>query len=95
MKKILTVTIIFLLSAALLTQIASVYFSNTQALDSISATSIKSEIGKLSQENMTLSAKVLAFSSYGTIASRAAELGFEKNRDIVSVYDPIQVALKR
>ena len=94
MKKIFTISILLLVLVAVITQAARIFISNTSALQSIEVTKIKSEIAKLSEKNMALEADVLEYSSYATIASRAAELGFTSNKSIVSVYDPIPLALK-
>ncbi len=95
MKKLLTLSIIVLVITAVVTQSVSIFISNTSALQSIDVTKIKAEIAEVSESNMALSAQVLKYSSYATIASRAAELGFESNKSIVSVYDPIPLAINR
>lgn len=94
MRKIFTISILLLVLVAVITQAARIFISNTSALQSIEVTKIKSEISKLSEKNMALEADVLEYSSYATISSRAAELGFTSNKNIVSVYDPIPLALK-
>ena len=95
MKKILILTTIVLGFFALLSQVAKIYVTNTHALESVEATRLKSDIAKVSDKNMELEAQVLSFSSYSSVASRAAELGYAENRDIVSVYDPQPVTLAR
>lgn len=95
MKKLQILLIIVLAVGAIATQVVSVYMSNTNALDSVSATKLKAQIETVTEENVQLSAKVLALSSYNNIASRAAEMGFEDNRDIISVYDPVSVAIRQ
>ena len=94
MKKLTNVSIIFLVIMAVLTQVVSIYMSNTTALDSISATKLQAKITVLSEENIQLSANVLGLSSYNNVASRAAELGFQDTKDIISVYDPVTVAIR-
>jgi len=92
MKKILRIFIILLAVTAVISQCASVFVTNTMALDSIEATKLSGEISKLSEKNMILEAQVLSYASYNSIASKAADLGFIKTSDIVSVYDPIPLA---
>lgn len=94
MKKILTAVFIFLIASALITQIASIYLSSSNALGSIEATKLKASIESIKSENMQLSSEVLAFSSHLAIASHAAGLGYEDRRDIISVYDPVEVAVR-
>lgn len=94
-NKILTVTIIVLLIVSVATQATKVYISNSTSIASITASKLSEKVSKLSSDNIQLEAKVLALSSYNNVASRAAELGFGTSKDIVSVYDPVQVALSR
>lgn len=94
-KKILPVTIIVLIIAAVATQAVKVYISNSTQVASIKATKLSQRVSKLAADNIQLEAKVLNLSSYNNVASRAAELGFATSKDIVSVYDPVQVALGR
>lgn len=84
-----------LIALALASQVAKIYISNTAALDSIEASRLESEITSLSESNMDLKNRVLALSSYQAVASQAAELGYVESRDIISVYDPVKVAVVR
>lgn len=95
MKKILTVTIIILGVITLLTQITSIYVSNTRSLQSIQASELREKLAKLKEKNLLLQSKVLSFASYNTISSKAAELGYKESKDFVSLYDPVEVAVKR
>jgi cell division protein FtsL len=95
MRKITKYIIGFLVMVAITTQIAKIYVSNTAALDSIEAAKLEAEVSKVSESNMELKSKVLALSSYQNVASKAAGLGFVESRDIVSVYDPVKVAIGR
>lgn len=95
MNKFITYTIIMLCITALLTQVIKVYVSNTSSLDGIAASKIQSQIDRLSESNLALRDSVLSYTSYHTIASRAADLGLVSTKDIVSVYDPVKVAIGR
>ncbi|HVT00600.1 MAG TPA: hypothetical protein VHE53_00015 [Patescibacteria group bacterium] len=92
MNKILNIFIVILVVLTILTGAVNIYISSTNALGSLEATDLKNKIDDMTQNNMQLEAKVLSYSSLNTIASRAAELGFEENKDIVSVYNPVTLA---
>ncbi|HVZ67320.1 MAG TPA: hypothetical protein VG917_03590 [Patescibacteria group bacterium] len=92
MNKLLNIFIVILFVAAVASGAVNIYISSTNALGSLEATDLSSKIDDMTQSNMQLEAKVLSYSSLNTIASRAAELGFEENKDIVSVYNPVTLA---
>lgn len=95
MKKFVTGSLILLIAVAAVTQAVVIYISNTSAADSIRATKVSLKLNELTEENINLESKILAFASYQAVASRAAVLGFEKSREFVSVYDPVSIALSR
>lgn len=95
MKKFTKGLLILLICVAILTQAVVIYISNTSAADSIHATEVSQKLNALVTENINLESSILSFASYQAIASRAAELGFERSRDFVSVYDPVTIALSR
>ncbi|KKR24849.1 MAG: hypothetical protein UT56_C0007G0017 [Candidatus Levybacteria bacterium GW2011_GWB1_39_7] len=86
MNKIYKLLIIFLVLVTFLLEIASISAANGNAADSLDVTRIR---------NLELSESVLGFASYNTISSRAAELGYLSNREFVSLYDPLEVAIGR
>ena len=95
MNKILKLTIIFLGITALISQVISIYFTNTMSLGSIEATKLRAKVNELSEHNIKIQSEVLALSSYNAISSRAGELGYKKTSEFVSLYDPIEVARAR
>lgn len=95
MSRLLKLTIIFLIILAFITQVVSIYLSNTMSLESIEAAELRESVSELSETNMRLQSEVLAFSSYNAISSRAGELGYNKSSEFVSLYDPIEVARSR
>ena len=95
MNKILKLTIIFLGITALISQVISIYFTNTMSLGSIEATKLRAHADELSETNTRLQSELLALSSYNAISSRAGELGYQKNPEFVSLYDPVEVARTR
>lgn len=95
MKSLIKPTIIILTIAAIFTQSLTIFVSNTAAADSIDATKITSKIQEFEEENINLQSKILAYASYDRISSRAAELGYKKTSEFVSVYTPLPVAFGR
>lgn len=95
MKKLIKISIVFLAVFAIVTQITVIYISNMSAADSISATKLAAKIENLKEDNLDIQDKILALASYQAISSRAAELGYEDNQNIVSVYTPLPLALGR
>ncbi len=95
MKRIIKLSILILVVVAIVLQCVSIYLSNTNAITSVDATKLSAQIENLSEENMQLETKVLALSSMTNVASRAAVMGYSDSRDIVSLYDPVQVASAR
>lgn len=95
MNRFLKLTIVFLAVMAFVSQVISIYLSNTKSLESIDATKLKVHVDELLGNNIRLQSEVLALSSYNAISSRAGELGYKKTSDFVSLYDPIEVARTR
>jgi hypothetical protein len=95
MNKLKKTTITALLIIAIISQAVNIFISNTTALNSIEASKIVKEIDAYSETNLELKDKVLSYSAYTTIASRAAALGYTDSKEIVSVYSPVKVAALR
>jgi hypothetical protein len=95
MRKLMRITTIALLILALVTQVLKIYVANTTALDSIAASKIATEINQIIESNMELRGEVLMLSSYQNVASKAAELGYKDTSELISVYDPVKVAVSR
>ena len=95
MGKITSILIIIIAAIAVVTEVVNVYISNTTALDSILATKLEAQATALDARNMELRDSILSYTAYRSIASRAATLGYVTSRDIVSVYDPVKVAIGR
>ncbi|KKQ96165.1 MAG: hypothetical protein A3C27_03905 [Candidatus Levybacteria bacterium RIFCSPHIGHO2_02_FULL_39_36] len=95
MNKIYKLLIIFLVLVTFLLEIASISAANGNAADSLDVTRIREQVESLKEQNLELSESVLGFASYNTISSRAAELGYLSNREFVSLYDPLEVAIGR
>ncbi len=95
MNKYFKFTIMFLGVAAFVTQVVSIYLSNTKSLESIEATNLRANVDEISEENIKLQSQVLSLSSYTAISSRAGELGYNGTQGFVSLYDPVEIARKR
>lgn len=94
MKILIKLSVIVLAVFALVTQGTVIFISNTQASDSISATGLSAKIETIQEANIDLESKILALSSYDTISSRAAELGYKDTSDFISIYEPQPIALR-
>ena len=95
MNRFFKLTIVFLAFVTFATQVVSIYLSNTMSLGSIEATVLRAHADELSETNMRLQSQLLALSSYNAISSRAGELGYQKNPEFISLYDPVEVARTR
>jgi cell division protein FtsL len=95
MKKLKKLTIFILIFFALITQVIKIYVSNSAALDSIEASKLEEQVNLLSETNTEIRNEVLSLSSYNLVASKAAALGYKDPRDIISIYDPVKVAVSR
>ncbi len=91
MNKLRVLMVLLILSAAALKGV-NVYVSNNVTTDSIEASKLKAEIAVYEQQNKNLSAKIYALSSFETVASRAAELGFHEAKEVISLDTPVAVA---
>ncbi len=95
MNTLLKFTIIILAVFTFLLQGINIYVANTLDVDSLAIRRLSNSIEKQKVSNNELEAEVLKLSSYVTLASRAAELGYQEKKEFVSVYDPIEVARAR
>ena len=95
MNKFLKIAIGILAVAAFVTQVVSIYLSNSKSLESIEATKLRTGVDELSESNIRIQSEVLVLSSYNAISSRAGELGYKKTSEFVSLYDPLEVARTR
>ncbi len=95
MKTLTKILLTLLVVAFLLLEGVNIYLSNKVSLESISASKVRNQIAKLQEKNQVLSGEILDYTSYEYIASRAGELGFHEEKDFVSLYAPVQVAIGR
>ncbi len=93
MKKINILIIVLVLIAGVL-QGVNIFLSNKVAADSLEAASLREKIEKLEEKNQLVHAKVLELASLEQIASRAAQLGFVEKDNYISLYSPLEVAVR-
>lgn len=74
-------------------QVVNVFISNTIASGSVEAALLKAEIEKVEEKNEIVKAKLLEYSSFTRVASRAAELGFIDSKSFITVNSPREVAV--
>lgn len=95
MKKINIVVLLLVLTTFVLQGI-NIYLSNKIAANSINVSKMQENIDALNEKNQILEAKILESTSLDHIASRAAQLGFASdNRNYISLYTPLEVAITR
>lgn len=94
MKKIkkANILIILLLVSVVGMELFNIYLSNRVSADSIEASQLKKEIGLYTQKNDVLKSKVYELASFNSVASRAAEFGFQEAPESITLDAPIQVA---
>jgi cell division protein FtsL len=93
MSKKLNSIIIMLVAAALIFEGFNIYLSNRLATESIEASQLKRDIALVEQENNVLQSEIFEHSSFESVASRAAEFGFQKAKESISISSPVTVAL--
>ena len=81
----------------LLLSIEAVYLASSSFLasESLKVEEIKNKIEKLDEENKLLESEKLSYSSLLVISSRAAEMGFVKPKEIISLSNNEAIALRR
>lgn len=88
-----SIAIIFILVLSVVgLELFNIFLSNRVTTDSIEASKLKKEIAEYTQKNNILKSKIYEHASYDSIASRAAEVGFQEARDTISLDTPVHVA---
>ncbi len=94
MNKKYKISIGLLAVTAIAVQMISIYVASGKAIDSITATELRSKIESIREDNIAIESNILTFASYTAVASRAASIGFEETKEFVSLYDPVEVAVR-
>jgi hypothetical protein len=84
-----------LLIITIILEIINVHLANKLDSKSMYASQLQIEYSKLEQDNLILKSQVLKYTSFESIASRAAQLGFAEEKSFVSLYSPAEVALNK
>lgn len=71
--------------ATIVLELLNIHLSGLLASNSITVKKLQTNIAKLDEENQILNSKVLAQTSFETVASKAAELGFVQSSSYISL----------
>lgn len=85
MQKKLYIAVALLLVATIGLELLNIHLSGRLASNSITVRKLQDSIAKLNEENQILNSKVLAQTSFETVASKAASLGFEQRNQYISL----------
>lgn len=93
MKKIYTITVLLLMLIAI---VEVVYLAHSDALasESMNAEKLRNKIAEVDEQNQILQSEILSYSSILVVSSRAAELGFQKPVEFISLKNLDSLALK-
>lgn len=86
----LLLTLVILVSGLVLTRII---LSSTFSVDGIALSNMQTQIADLDRQNMLLKEKLYSDSSYTTIASDAASMGFVEEKSAVALSNTSSFAL--
>ena len=89
----LKVILIPLLIITLLLEGVNVFLTNQISTESVTVNKLTAQIEKYEQSNFTIRSEVLEYTTLETVASRAAQLGFVENKNVISLYESASVAV--
>ena len=92
MKKVYIIAT-FLLIALSVIEISYLTHADALASESMNAQKLRNEIAKVEEKNQILKSEILSHSSILIVSSRAAELGFSKPKDFISLKKLDSIAL--
>ena len=88
----------FVLALLLVTMLAletlNVYLANKVSEKSVELGSNQKLLEEVIQENTRLQFDILKNSNFARVASRAALLGFTDAPEVISLYDPLELAIR-
>lgn len=93
MKKIYLI-IGLLLIVSFITETIYLTHSDALASESVKAEELRNKIATIDEKNQILNSEILSHASILVVSSRAAELGFEKPREFISLDKNESLALK-
>lgn len=94
MKKI-NFIILFLVVSIFVLQLVNIYFINKISTDSIYAGVMRDKIKKYDEENMVIQSEILEYTTITKISSKAEELGFIEAKEFISLYAPLEIAVRK
>lgn len=94
MKKYIFIVSILALTALVL-EAVSLSQANKVAAESLEAGKLTEKITTLEEENSSLQSKIFEYTSFDSVASRAAELGYIETKSSISLYDELPIAINR
>jgi len=94
MKKYIVIIVILVICAGTL-EIIDLLLANRVSAESLNAGELSQKILKLDEENSMLESKVLQYTAFEEVASRAATLGFVESKSQISLYEDLPVAINR
>lgn len=95
MHKKLYLSVIILAILAFGLEIVNIHLSSKLASDSVKARKIQDNIAAINEQNQILYTKVLDLTSFETLASRAAELGFVQSQRYISLGNQVKLSYSK
>lgn len=95
MNKKLTIIVVFLAVIAVGLGLSNIHLSGKIASDSVVVKVLQVSIGDLEEENQILKSKMLAQTSFESLASKAASLGFIQSNNYISLRNPVKLSYSR
>ena len=92
MQKKLYIVVVLLSFVAFGLEMINVNLSGKLAADSVSIKKIQNDTALLEEENQILNTKVLQLTSFETIASRAAEMGFVQEPSYITLQNQVKLS---
>ena len=87
--------IIVLSVTAIALEVIHLSVANKVAAESLNAGELTEKIQQLEEENSMLSSKILKYTAFDEVASRAAMLGFTESKSHISLYEDLPIAMIR
>jgi cell division protein FtsL len=94
MKKLYSI-VLMLGVVALVLEIVNVNLSSKLASDSIKVKNLQQNIASLNEKNALLYSKVLDLTSFDSLASRAAELGFVPSNSYITLSNQVNLSYSK
>lgn len=88
-------SVVILAVVALGLELLNIHLSSKLASSSISVRQIQNQIADLNEKNQILYSKVLELTSFESVSSKAAELGFEENHNYISLRNQVKISYSK